>query len=410
MRLVFLAQSYSPMVSGAAIFASRLAKGMAARGHRILVITASDRGAAYLTQTENLSVLRLRSANNPWRVGQRFLLPSRREVLYALREFQPDLIHSHDPFQLGLTGITYARLPVTLSIHQLPWFVASYIPNVDGLRARVESLLWGYARWVLKKFSILITPTRTISDIVAERTGIRPQAISFGLDLRAFSASRLYPNCDGILRHKLGLPPRVPILLHVGRLDTDKRVDRVLRAAAETMKVTDAHLLLVGDGCEKSALMKLCNSLGIAERVHFPGFIMMGQGLPEIYRLASLFVTASEIETQGIVLLEAAASGLPIVAVRATCIPEIIHHGENGFLSKPGDIPALAHSMTTLIQDSELAKQMGQASYRLAQHHDQQKTMELHEELYRDLIAEKTESPLKEKFDYYPVTNPKGMA
>ena len=390
MKLAFLAQSYPPMVSGAAIFAKRLADGMAERGHQVLVIAASDRGAPYLKQTDNLSELHLRSAPNPFRVGQRFLLPARRAVLRALREFQPDLVHSHEPFHLGLTGIAYARrarLPVTLSIHQLPWFVASYIPDVDGLRARAESLLWDYARWVLKKFSVLVTPTRTISDIVAERTGLRPRTISYGLDLRAFTPSPLSPDFERTLRNKLGLPARVPVLLHVGRLDADKRVERVLRAASETMKETDAHLLLVGDGREKAALMRLADSLRLDGRVHFPGFITADRGLPDIYRLADLFVTASEIETQGIVLLEAAASALPIAAVRATCIPEIVHHGENGFLSEPGDIPALARSMTTLIQDSELATRMGKSSRMLAQVHDQQNTMKLHEELYGDLIA-----------------------
>jgi glycosyltransferase involved in cell wall biosynthesis len=173
----------------------------------------------------------------------------------------------------------------------------------------------------------------------------------------------------------------------VGRLDTDKRVDRVVRAAAEVMPATGAHLLLVGDGRERPALENLARSLGVAGRVHFPGFVTVEQGLSDMYRLASLFVTASEIETQGIVLLEAAASGLPIAAVRATCIPEIVHHAENGFLSAPGDIHGLAHSMHTLLQQPTLAVQMGQTGRLLAQAHDTQATMDLHERLYRELTV-----------------------
>ncbi len=401
MKIAFLAQSYPPMISGAAIFAKRIAEGMAERGHQVLVVAASDRGAPCLAQDQNLSALRLRSFHNPMRVGQRFILPARRAVLRALADFQPDLLHTHDPLQLGLSGITYsraARVPIVLSIHQLPWFAASYIPDVDQLRARVESLLWNYARWLLRKFSALVAPTRTIAETVADKTGLPPSVISYGLDLRVFTPSPLSLDFDLSLRHRLGLPPRVPILLHVGRLDTDKRVDRVLRAAAETIRETGAYLLLVGDGREKSALMNLSKSLGIARRVRFPGFVTVDQGLPEIYRLARLFVTASEIETQGIVLLEAAASELPIAAVRATCIPEIVHHGENGFLAEPGDIEGLAQSMTTLLQNPLLAKRMGQASLRLAQFHDQQITMDAHEQLYRELIAAETLCLPKEIF------------
>lgn len=393
MRIVYLTQSYPPMVSGAAIVAKQLAESMAARGHRVLVIAASDRGAPYLTQSDHLSVLRLRSITNPLRVGQRFMLPARREVRQALHEFMPDLIHTHDPFQLGLTALAHARphkIPVILSIHQLPWFVASYVPDVNGLRDSVESIFWKYARWLLKKFTATLVPTQTIADIVATRTGVRPRAISYGLDLASFTPSRLSPDRERILRHKLGLPANVPVILHVGRLDTDKRVDRVVRAAAKTISATDARLLLVGDGREKPALIRLARSLGVAGRVHFPGFVTVEHGLADVYRLANLFVTASEIETQGIVLLEAAASGLPIAAVRATCIPEIVHHEENGFLSAPGNLDELSHSMTTLIQNDTMAKSMGAMSRCLALTHDRRFTLDAHENLYRELTLAAT--------------------
>ena len=397
MRIAYLTQSYPPMVSGAAIVAKQLAESMVARGHQVLVIAASESGPAYLQQNGSLSILRLRSINNPLRVGQRFMLPSRRAVLQALRQFQPDLIHTHEPFQLGLTGTEYARnahVPVVFSIHQLPWFVASYLPI--RLRERTESLLWNYAGWLLKRFSTLIAPTRTIADIVAARTGLRPRTISCGLDLNAFSASPLPPDRERILRHKLGLPANVPVILHVGRLDTDKRVDQVIRAGAKTMSATEAHLLIVGDGREKQRLIQLARELGIAGRVHFPGYITIEQGLPEVYRLARLFVTASEIETQGIVLLEAAASGLPIAAVRATCIPEIVHEGVNGFLAAPGDLDTLSRAMTDLIRDECLAQRMGNASRALAKTHNQRNTLHLHEELYRDVLATQTRGAANE--------------
>ena len=390
MKLAFLTQSYPPMLSGAAIFARQLAEGMAGRGHQVLVIAASDRGSPYLAQSGNLSVLRLRSVTNPLRAGQRFMILSHRAILRALADFDPQLIHTHEPFQVGLTGIAYARhsgIPVSLNIHQLPWFVASYLPRVEILRTGMESLLWGYAGWVLRKFSILFAPTQTISDIVVRRTGICPRTISYGLDLNTFSNLHPSPDREKALRRRTGLPMSVPILLHVGRLDSDKQVDCVIRAAAETMKDTAAHLLMVGDGHAKPALMKLCRSLGIGDRAHFPGYITVGQGLPDLYRLASLFVTASEIETQGIVLLEAAASGLPIVAVRATCIPEIVHHGENGFLAEPGDTLALARAMTTLLQDATLAGYMGAAGSLLAQAHNQQDTLDGYESIYEEWVA-----------------------
>src|SRR5512143_3698096 len=99
MKIALLAQSYPPMVSGAAIFVQTLAEGMARRGHQVLVLTASDRPSGYSESKGNLTIRRVRSLRNPFRVGQRFALWPFREIAAALEAFQPDVIHLHDPFQ-----------------------------------------------------------------------------------------------------------------------------------------------------------------------------------------------------------------------------------------------------------------------------------------------------------------------
>jgi 1,2-diacylglycerol 3-alpha-glucosyltransferase len=388
MRIVYLTQSYPPMISGAALFAQQVAEAMAQRGHQVLVIAASDRDHPYLVQNGALTVLRLQSIYNPMRIGQRFLLYPRLEIMKALHDFHPEVIHAHEPLQIGLLGIEYAtraNIPIILTIHQLPCFIASYLPNL--FKAHVETVLWIYARWLSQKFTSIITPTQTISTLVTEMTGLQANTIGYGMDLHTF---RPLLSCDEdiAIRQKWNLPPSVPILLHVGRLDTDKRVDRVIHAAAQTLTETQAHLLIIGDGTQKPALKKWCGSLGISDRVHFTGYISKEDGLPELYRIASLFVTASEIETQGIVLLEAAASGLPIVAMRATCIPEIVHHGINGYLAESTDFNGLSNAMSVLLKGPQKAKLMGKASLTLASKHDLRYTNNAHEQLYSRLVRQ----------------------
>jgi len=141
-------------------------------------------------------------------------------------------------------------------------------------------------------------------------------------------------------------------------------------------------MLVVGDGRQRDHLIKQCTMLGIAERVHFTGFISKDQGLPDIYRMASVFITASEIETQGIVLLEAAASGLPIVAVNATCIPEIVHDTVNGYLTEPGNNSAMSKAIRMLLKDPETSKAMGRAGRTLAELHNREETFDRHERMY----------------------------
>ena len=391
MKIAYITQSYPPMVSGASLVARSLAENIAARGHRVLVITASDRDHPYATVENNLTVLRLRSIHNPMRVGQRFSLYPRRKILRSLHKFQPDIIHTHEPLQMGLLSLEYAHrfhIPILLSIHQLPWFVSAYLPEIYGIRHIAETALWIYARWLLRRFTTLVTPTQTITKIITNMTGIKSQTISYGINLQTFHP-RLSLDDETALRNKHGLPQKVPVILHVGRLDTDKSVDRVIQAAAHAMLDTDAHLLMIGDGRQKVSLMKLCKSLGVKSRCHFPGYISIEEGLPEIYRLASLFVTASEIETQGIVLLEAAASGLPIVAVRATCIPEIVHDGVNGYLTESNDTIALGTAIKSLLTNPEKAKKMGQAGHKLVIEHNIISTFDNYEHLYADLIMRK---------------------
>lgn len=385
MRIAYLAQSYPPMISGASIFAGQLAMEMAKRNHQVLVIASSEKPTPYLELKSNIAIHRVNSLNNPFRVGQRFMVFPRRDILKILREFNPDLIHSHDPLQIGALGLSHTNkyhIPCIITLHQLPWFAASYLP--ENIRPTVESILWNYARFFLKRFNSIIVPTQTISEYVQRMTGFYTNTIGYGIDLKDFDQ---YPSTEKeiSLRQKFNIPLNSPILLHVGRLDTDKKVDQVISAAAESFKTSDAHLLVVGDGKQKENLIRQCFDLGIEGRVHFPGYILPSEGLFQIYHMSNLFITASQIETQGIVLIEAAASKLPIVAVRATCIPEIVHDGVNGFLTEPGDVFGLSESINKLLNNPLMAKTMGKESYMFSKKHHVQTTFDKHENYYEQI-------------------------
>ena len=333
MKIAYLAQTYPPMISGQAIVTQRLAEGMAARGHSVLVIAASESGTPYIEEQDNLRLVRLRSFNNPFRIGQRILLWPFRQVYAELLRFNPDLVHVHDPLHSALAGMYATRgrqVQTVMTTHQLPWFVSNFIPVPPRLRKAVDEALWWYARWLCKRFDTLIAPTGTIAEVVQQHTGRLPHVISNGMDLEAFQPEPTTPNERESLCAKYGLDPKFPIILHVGQLNVQKQADIVVHAAAWVMRNTKAQLLVVGDGKQRKKLIRLANELGIHERSVFPGYVT--DDLPGVYRLGAVFVTASEVETQGLVLLEAMASGLPVVAAQATCIPEIVQDGVNGYL------------------------------------------------------------------------------
>lgn len=388
MRIAYLTQSYPPMISGASIAAEQLAQGMSENGHQVLVIAASDKKRSYRSEEGNLTLLRLRSIHNPMRVGQRFLLYPRLTVMKALKTFKPDIIHTHEPV-LCWIGFEYAKsrdIPTTLTLHMLPWMAAGVIQE-GTTQKMAEYTAWKYLELLSHQVTSIIATTKAASAVVERELGIHTEIIPCGVDTKALHPRRSSDPVSAA-RTRLGLPSNVPLLLHVGRLDPEKNVDYILQAMTSVFQKTNAHLLIVGDGREKSTLIDLCRSLGIANRVHFAGYISMKDGLPEIYRMADLFVMASEVESQGLVLLEAATSGLPLVAFNTPAIAEIVHHQVNGYLVQSGDISGLGSAIVNIIRDSKMAGIMGRESHKLSKDYDRRRVQYLHEQFYQRLIEQ----------------------
>ncbi len=391
MRIAYVCQSYPPMVSGAAIAVQRLAAGMVGRGHEALVLAASDRRQPYVETRDGLCISRLRSLPNPFRAGQCFSLWPRRDLFVALSAFRPDIVHLHDTICVGLCGMQSARvlgLPVAVTVHSLPSLASSSV-SLPGLRGPLEAILWRYAGWLLRRCHAVVTPSRTVAEMVYDRAGRMPDVIGNGIDLHRFVPCPLGKGERVALCTRYGIDPDLPVILHVGRIDVEKRVDLVVQAAALAMRSVKAQLLVVGDGTEREAMIALSRDLGIGSRCRFTGFVAADGDLPGLYRLGSVLCTASEIETQSLVVLEAAASGLPVVAVHASSMPEFVHDGRTGFLVSPRDVAMLAAQLVKLLREPALAETMGRAGRAMAVCHSLERAVEAHEQLYRSLLTDR---------------------
>ncbi len=389
MKIAIVCQSYPPMVSGSALVIQRLAEGIADRGHSVLIITASDQRFAYTEDFFDLKILRLKSFRNPLRVGQSFVMWSKDEIYRELIQFQPDILHTHDPLNIGVAALRAAQkvnIPTVFTIHQLPWFVTTYLPIQPRVKDSLESSIWRYSKWFINQCSGLVTPSQMIADIVETHTGFVPQVISNGVDLDLFSPKLSHPDEAQELCEKYQLYPNKPILLYVGRIDPDKKVDLVIQAAALVMKEVDAQLFIVGDGKQRDELIQLSQSLGIHQKCFFPGFISKQGDLPGIYRLGAVFVTASEIEIQSSVVLEAASSGLPVVTVQASSMSELVIDGKSGYLIQPGDIIELARRLISLTKDPAKAKVMGQTARENVESHSNERFIREHIHLYSSIL------------------------
>jgi glycosyltransferase involved in cell wall biosynthesis len=280
------------------------------------------------------------------------------------------------------------QIPVITTIHQLPWFISAHLPDIPGLKTSIEKCLWKYSRWLNQKCQVMIVPTEMVSRTVNTQAGFRPIVISNGIDINTFSNAIGNSTKNAGLFKKYDLDPDMPIMLHVGRLDIDKKVDVVIRVAARVMNQVNAQLLVIGDGECRKSLITLSKMLGIDHHCSFPGFVDLNSDLPDLYRLSTVFTTASEIETQGLVLLEAMASGLPIVAVDATCIHEVVKNQVNGFLIPPGNESGLVDALIHILENPGTAHQMGHDGYKIVQVHSTDHSLEKHENLYKNIVTQ----------------------
>ena len=388
MKITYLCQSYPPMISGAALVVQRHAQAIACAGHEVVVMCASDENRSYTSWSNGVQVIRLRSIKNPLRVQQRFILRPKAEIASLLETFRPDIVHFHDPLTMALDALDVinhmADPPVKiLTLHQLPWFVSLYFPQMRGL---IETALWKYGTYLMKIFNEVITPSETIADIVGAHTGRRPIVISNGVDLERFTSFPEFPNEREVLLRKYNLDPDLPVILYIGRVDTDKRVDLLIHAVAQALHSIDAQLLIVGSGQCLPQIIELTKELHIHHLSHFPGFVSPIGDLPGLFRLGSVFCTPSVIEIQSSVVLEAEATGLPVVAFRASSMPELVTDGESGYLVPPGDTTAMADRIVTLLRNPTQAQAMGRAGLQIAQSHSHHHSLQAHMALYVSLL------------------------
>lgn len=389
MRLALISQTYPPMISGISMAVCQLAGGLAERGHQVLVLAASERGEPHTEDTPNLRLTRLRSFPTPLRVGQRWCWWPRRVLLDHLGAFHPEVVHLHDPTlgALQVPGpVHQLGLPLMITAHALPINVVHIVHAPRRLRRWIESYLWHLAARQVAHFEAVITPSVFAAASYARHAGGHPIPISNGVNLQRFHPSSGGADKPAALAERFGLDPCQPVILHIGRIDREKDVDVVIRAAARAMDQVDAQLLVVGDGTDRQRLLGLARELGIGDRTVFTGFLGKDE-LPDVFRLATVFAISSRIEAEGIVVLEAAASGLPIVAVRATSMPELVERTGCGYLVEPGDAVGMADRLVDLMRDAPQRERLKQASLAMARQHSYEITLDQHTALYQRLAS-----------------------
>ncbi|MBI4279921.1 MAG: glycosyltransferase [Armatimonadetes bacterium] len=333
--------SYKPRISGVVNAVEGFSEELRRRGHRVYIVAPAAPGYA----DSDRDVVRVPSVTlrrypdfplaPPWmpRAGRR------------LAALGLDVVHTHTPFLMGRVAAGVARrssAPLVFTHHTLYTEYVHYVP----LSAAVTrpAVRW-YTTAFCNQCDCVIAPSRAVHDrLRAAGVRARIEVLTTG----ALTPEVFAPRDASWVRARFGIPAGAPLVVHVGRLGREKSVDDLLRAFARVAPEHDAHLLVVGGGPQEKALRDLAAQLGIAVRVTFAGPMPRVKAL-DCYAAGDLFATASRTETAGLVITEAMAVGLPVVAVASGGVPEAVADGETGLLA--GDVEGLATVMRALLRD-----------------------------------------------------------
>lgn len=312
------------------------------------------------------------------------VLPFTPKIDHVIKGAGLDIVHSQHPYWVGQTAMWYAKrlkLPLVFTYHTLYEEYSHYVPIVP------QPLL----KWYLKKSSLeyalksdaVVAPSQSVKQMLESRIAkyisslkisakyfsknLSVEVVPSGIDMEKFK------NGDRkAIREKYGITDNDIALLCICRLAPEKNLDFLIRSlalilnppAGNKSSSENVYLMLVGGGSYKEYLEALANEFGVGDKIKFIGSISNDK-IADYYKAGDVFVYSSLTETQGIILVEAMASGLPVVAVDASGSRDVITNDENGFLTK-NDAGEFRGKVKYLIDDWDLRKRFSQAAIETA--------------------------------------------
>lgn len=385
MKILFVSETYYPHLNGVYYFVCRMAPLLQEKGHQVAVIAPSEDIHFAKKKIDGIDVYMMPSLPLLYYPKLRFPIPLllQARIKKLIEEFKPDVIHIQDHFILSKAIVDLnqkLRIPIIATNHFMPENLTSLFKN-NRIKEMVEKFMWARFSYVFNKVLQVTTPTETGARLIRPKLTTPVVAISSGINLDDFNAL----GDKNKIKTKYNLPDK-PLLLYVGRLDPEKRVEEILQAFAVAVKKIDFYFVVVGKGVRKSALEQMAKQLGVADRVIFTGFVP-DEDLPYIYKYSHCFIIASRAELLSLVTLQAMACGLPVIAVNAGALPELVRNNENGYLFNTGDKDATVQCLSDVFQNSDRYKKMSDKSQQYSLQHDIHKTVDLFENVYKGLFS-----------------------
>ncbi|MCF7872700.1 MAG: glycosyltransferase [Candidatus Omnitrophica bacterium] len=388
MNIVMMTNTYKPIVGGLEKSVELFSKKYRKLGHQVLIVAPE-----FKDQTEEKGVFRVLAIQNFNGTDFSVKLPISTKLNNRLLDFKPDIVHTHHPFLIGDTALRVAKkfnIPLVFTHHTLYERYTHYVPADSPLIKKfVVQLTAGYANLC----DSVIAPSNAIKDLLKERKVKTPiESIPTGIKIDSFSSGK-----GNNFREKNKISKDDFVVGFVSRVAKEKNIYFLAKVVAQFLKnEKKSHFLIIGDGPDKEEVRSFFKKQGLEDRVTSTGTIK-GKELINAYAAMDIFAFASFTETQGLVVQEAMAASLPVVALDAPGVGEVIEDKVNGYLLDSENISKFCSALEKIQKmDKKKLKKMKESAYQTAAGFSLDKQVKKAVKLYKKLISKEPAKKGKE--------------
>lgn len=362
MQILMISDVYFPRINGVSTSIQTFREGLADEDVHVTLV-APEYGS---NNDNDDKIMRLPARSIPFDPEDRLMQGKHlRRLPQSLNGRQFDLVHIQTPFAAHYSGLKLAKqlgVPCIATYHtHFEEYFHHYLPIMPRPMAR--GLTRRLARSQCNALDAVIVPSQAMHSALRNYGVTRPlHILPTGIPLAQFA-----PPADAGFRQRHGLPEDRPLALFVGRVAHEKNLHFLLEAMAHAHRLNPHFALVIaGEGPALASLKKAVQHMGLSEHVFFLGYLDRSRELPLCYAAADLFVFPSVTETQGLVLLEAMAAGLPVLGIPAMGAADIVGP-EQGAVCAPHEVAGFGLLMASLISDTPRLATLSAAGRMFAQ-------------------------------------------
>lgn len=385
LKIALFTDAYYPMVNGVVTSISLLREELIKLGHIVYVITVDSPKNDI---EDNEYIIRFPSIPfNKWkefRIG----IPISTKAYKKIKSLDIDIIHSHTEFSIGLMSKYFSKkfkIPHIHTYHTMYEDYTHYIYSPSIGQGVFKSIVRNTIRKFLKNMDRIIAPSlKTKNSLLSYGVKNEINIVPTGIDIKSFDKIEQRDKRIIELKNKLGIGEYSKIILYLGRVSQEKSIDVIVDSCEMVFnEIEDSKLLIVGDGPNKKELEKKVNEKKLHNKVIFTGQIPF-ENVALYYSLANVFVNASKTETQGLTILEAMASNIPIVVYDDLNISGIVEDGKSGRLFK--EKKQMSKQIISALNDEKLNKRLTEGALESVDNLSKEKFAQNVEKIYLSLL------------------------